>query len=335
VGGLVALQKEAGDPQGALQCSLQHAALCASLGLKNPLAATLIQQGQLLEDLGRPDDAVCALGSAEQILYELGDRAIASTTTLLQAGTLFRTGRRDEAVPYFQRAYDLNRTLEPGNHRSILFDAISQLALAYTNDAEPDKAITILQTGAGWMQELKEPGHCAWLLFKQAAILNGLARFVQAEQVFRRSLATLRSAGAADDPKLRVGILDGLGQSLRGQGRFEEALQQLREHDQLCRQVGLEARLGMSLNNQATMLGLLGKFSEALGVFQEQERVCRAAEDATLLFHALLGQMMMLVGLKRPAEALIICKKAEILCAQRGLRKERDQLTDMRKRFNL
>jgi hypothetical protein len=216
----------------SVRVSHEHVQLCRTLGNQDTLGGSLIEHGQTLVEARRIDEGSATYREAEQVLRGKGDLGTASMVLIFCASSLFRNGRSGEADVLVREAYRTSQAAGPGgNHRGCLFGGISQFALQLTGEKKPDQALAIFREGDQWMTELNEPDHRAWLLFKQAEILQGASGTSSRPSCFPRFCDSHRQAPLSIQS---FALTFSIGPSASA-GPIGSGSRQLREHDLLCR----------------------------------------------------------------------------------------------------
>lgn len=284
-------------PQSPLLSDAHLIEARAVLALGQPKNAIKLLNEVLADDRPSPETAQVAryyLGQAyradgqeekaNEILESLASTPAAPVATdaqFLVGQTHFLAGRYTEAIPAFQKYLAGKPKGEVADH------ALAYLAAAQLETGKPDEAAETLEQLATQFPKSKV----------LPPTLLRLAESAMSAKQWERAAALYRRAEDADDAKLKVRALSGLGWALIEGGQAAEAAK------------ALAARLKVSSDDaqapqDALALGRAleqaGQTDQALAAYEQvTERYAKSKEAS----QALLAQARLLVEAKRPADA--------------------------------
>lgn len=112
-----------------------------------------------------------------------------------------------------------------------------------------------------------------------------------------------------DDRKLEV--LHQKAITLQSEGKQEQAMESHQQCENLCRKLGDQKLLGVTLGAKAMILSDQGKTAEAASLYAEMEQVCRRSGDLDTLQVALCNQGLALKELGQLDKAMALHKERE------------------------
>jgi tetratricopeptide (TPR) repeat protein len=208
-------------------------------------------------------------GAEDEKLHEaLDDLAAYSLVTRDSEGPFFLVHRLIQDVT--------RRSVPPEQRQQRLLEALGWISAALTGDlydvgswqrAEPIAAHALAAANEADDAGITDP--TAFVMSSLGALSHSKARYAEAEQLYRRSLAIYESALGPDH--VEVGsILNNLGGLYENQGRYAEA-EPLHQRSLAIRERTFgpdDPKVATSLNNLALLYEAQGRYAEAEPLFQ-------------------------------------------------------------------
>ncbi|WP_321508186.1 tetratricopeptide repeat protein [uncultured Methanoregula sp.] len=185
----------------------------------------------------------------------------------------------------------------------------------YWADLETRSLYRMVETYRDMLHHPEEYGDSTWNLATLFSDTGNLKEGLILQQFLTRFY---RERGDRGNYQASLGNQAGM---LRLLARFNEAMELLREQEQICRETGNRAGLCRSLGSQATILSRVwAKPDEAIALHKEEERICRETGDRPALQASLGNQADILKTWGRLEEALELLKEQERICQETGNR---------------
>ena len=105
---------------------------------------------------------------------------------------------------------------------------------------------------------------------------------------------------------------------LNDEGELTQAMELLKEMEQICREIGEWDGLQRSLGQQAAILRDEGEFKQAMTLFKEKERICRELESLDSLAISLGSQALIQGQEFHYKEALSLAEEAYTISVKHG-----------------
>jgi serine/threonine-protein kinase len=249
--------------------------------------------GSLYEELGLFRNAAALYQLAfRQRLEVLGEAdPLVSETLYSLARATARSGAPGQAIPYFQQALDIRRSYLGEDHVDVIA-SLNGLALALHESGKYEAASEQYQialerserlSGEGYSQTSKILGNLALLRFDQA-------EFEQAELLFRKALESYQDLDRSKN--MVAELIDGLAQTLRALGKYDEAEARAQE--------GLELRRSLFGDNHPEVARSIAHLAQIV--------IARSPEEALPMSLEALRQRQDSLGEKNAetAESLAI-----------------------------
>jgi tetratricopeptide (TPR) repeat protein len=219
-------------------------------------------------------------------------------------GALAALGRNREAIVHFQKSLDILEKADDRYASSLL----AELAVAYTNLGDREKALELLQRGLSIARASGDPQQVAHCLTHLGTLHSALGKARKACEFFSQVLAM------SEQCDVRAS-LKGLADAKCDLGHIEESLPLYRNLIKICSEVRDRYLEGSSYGALGAALGQLGRLPEAWAALQQGLRIAEA--DADLVLEQ--GTLTNLGGLCRrqgnPREALEYYERAlKIAC---------------------
>ncbi|HXN48497.1 MAG TPA: tetratricopeptide repeat protein [Bryobacteraceae bacterium] len=285
-------------PEPALELALEQERICRASGGPETLAAALMVQARVRGDgLGQHQEALACAQEALRIATDHGIGRRQREAQMLVDHCL-------SALHPEQRS--ASASLDPENA-----DALDHLAEVLFEQGKYAEALEALQkeerllSASGEMRRLSPVLGHQTIVLKQMGDVEELARI----------LPRLKALG---DVAEYCDALTKLGCAHADRGEFVEALAVFEEQVAIWRELGNQAGLQQSLQNQAAALIKLGRQEEALECAREQRDICQESENKDGLAAALSNRAGILAEQGQYDEAMAEYKKAEDLARETG-----------------
>jgi hypothetical protein len=140
----------------------------------------------------------------------------------------------------------------------------------------------------------------------------------EAQSLLKHMNGFLHDADHAE-VRARIAVLNDEGVKMLGRQEFGGALSKFIEAEQICREIGDEARLQACIGNLALVALNTGDPRHALELNAEKEEICRRIGFNSGLAYALANKAAILASLHRTGEAIVYAEEASQLCVQYGM----------------
>ncbi len=254
--------------------------------------AALHNYGDVLQRIGRVDDALAAFGEMLTLAYRLDLRGKGGAAHN-RIGRLYRgIGSLDEAGQHFQTALALFHAAADARGVASTIDDIGKL---HWMRGEYDVALGELREGLRRRQELGDQRSIALSLNNLGLVLQDSGDFKSAVASFDQALALRRETG---DLVGVVVTLNNLGTVAQDLHDHAHALRLLEEAREIAREIGDRTRLALILTNIGEAHYSSGQPNKAIEVLRHAEELCDEFGDKLGLADALrgLGKAYMLQG---------------------------------------
>jgi tetratricopeptide (TPR) repeat protein len=218
-----------GNALSLLRYREAYVAALASGNDEAAIVAALYIAECLADPGGRPAEARPWLDVARALLDRIGGNALLEAWVLLSEGVILETeGRPGDAVIVLKKSRDVKIRLL-GDKSTDVYESSLTLSNALLLAGQYEEARAECAAAVAALTALVGADHpmVGITLDNEGEALNGLGRFAEARDVFQRSLAILRAAGAA--PRDLAIVLTGLGRADVGVNQFAEATAVLEE----------------------------------------------------------------------------------------------------------
>ena len=259
-----------GRPQEALALLKEVEAIARDLGDKDSLQNVYGNAAVILKNLGRLEDALALLKAQQAICRELGNQNSLQISYGNQAGILYQWGRLEEAMELYQK----QETLCLGNKDS--------LSKSYAG-----QGLILLQWG-----KLEE---ALAMHKKEEAICGKLGNKDGLQECYGH----------------QAGILYLLG-------RVDEGMELYQRREALCLELGNKYGLSESYGGQAIVLGSRGQLDDAMALYKKEEALCRELGDKSGLARSYGNQANILANWERLGEAVALHKMEETIALELG-----------------
>lgn len=206
--GLGLVQWAQGEQEQALECFLESAQLCRRLGMLGHQAAALLNLGQLLVELGRPEEAESPLREACALYAGLGNRLKLAHGRYLLGDIALLRGQHSKALDEGQRALEIARRI---GSMALEACALRVVGEALRGLAQPDAADRMLADAWRLQEQVEDPYDQALILSAWAEVAFERRQWGVARWRARRALKLAREQNLP----LLVERLQGLLQELR------------------------------------------------------------------------------------------------------------------------
>ncbi|MBN2376149.1 MAG: tetratricopeptide repeat protein [Sedimentisphaerales bacterium] len=194
----------------------------------------------------------------------------------------------------------------------VLYSTNPTDVMAYWAQIEANSCYKVM---TAYQTLLFSPEHYKPIVVQIVASLLTLSHPVESLRLFEHLVTYYRQTGTLNELQT---CLWSLAMLLHRQGRLEDALSLLREHDQLCINTNLRRELAASLAIQGQILRDRGEFDAAIRVLNEQESICREINDEYLLALG-LGTQGTIFQTRGDLDAAMLChKEQEAICRKFG-----------------
>lgn len=248
--------------------SAAHAALDRAETVDGPLPEILMERAELLEEEGRPDEAITA---AEAGLRAEPGPASRSKLLNIIGHTLLRVGRLDEANGHFLEAERLAGAV--GSDTENLRARVGQARVLHFR-GHRGEARRLLADAERRLQRIRDPTDLA-------TTLNLLAMVQMNDGDYARAIATaeraLRHAEEAGWLYMQAGMHSNLGHLYRSRGLAQRSRRSLERSLEISKSAGLPIRRLLALSNLAALEMEAGRIDAAQeAVRQGLEEIPRA-----------------------------------------------------------
>jgi tetratricopeptide (TPR) repeat protein len=257
------------DFQDIIAISQSALSTARGLGRATVEAALLGNLGAALGEVGRPREAIEAIGQAEAIFREAGDsdRAEAALSNLSRA---LREARQfAEAIDVARRAVAGCR--ESGN-RHGQGDALNTLGMAFRETRRFAEAIDAFQESIVICLELGDQQQEASALTNLSIVMPEVGRPDEAIEAGQRAVSIYRNIGNRRSEGI---ALTNLGNALREVGRVDEAIGAYDQGLAICLETGDQRQQAIAINSLGTTLLQAGRLDEAIDTHRRALAVCR------------------------------------------------------------
>ena len=284
------------QPGPALELALEQERICRTSGGPETLAAALLVQSRVRADgLGQHQEALACAQEALSIADGHGIKR-------RQAEARMQIDRCLAALHPEQRCATLDED-DP--------DALDRLAEVLFEQGKCEEAFEALRKQESLLSASGETRRLAQTLGHQIVVLKKMGDVEELVRLLPRVKALGDLAEYAD-------ALTKLGCAHGERGEFDKALDVFREQVGIWRELGNQAGLQQSLQNQAAALIRLGRQEEALDCAREQQAICQESENKSGLAAAMSNRAGILAGQGQPGQAMAEYKGAEDLFREMG-----------------
>ena len=248
--------------------------------------------GDVLQLIGRIDDALAAFGEMLTLAYRL-DLKGKGGAAHNRIGRLYREiGTLDEAAKHFQTALSLFESVRDARGVASTIDDMGKL---HWMKGEYDLAQRELREGLARRQQLGDRRSIALSLNNLGLVLQDSGEFSSALAAFDQALKIRREIG---DLVGVVVTLNNLGTVSQDLNDYPQALSLFEEARDIAREIGDRNRLALILTNIGEVLYSSGQPNKAIEVLRQAEGLCDELGDKLGLAEALrgLGKAYMLQG---------------------------------------
>ena len=285
-------------PGTALELALEQERICRTSGGPETLAAALMVQARVRGDgLGQHQEALACAQEALRIANHHGIGRRQREAQMLVDHCL-------AALQPEQRS--ASATLDQEDP-----DALDQLAEVLFEQGNYAAALEALRKEESLLSASGEMSRLASVLGHQTIVLKQMGDVEELARVLPRLKALGDVAEYCD-------ALTKLGCAYADRGEFVESLAVFEEQVAIWRELGNQAGLQQSLQNQAAALIKLGRQEEALECAREQRQICQESENKDGLAAAMSNSAGILAEQGQYDEAMAEYKKAEDLARETG-----------------
>ena len=235
-------------------------------------ARVLNSYGNILQRLGRFEDAVDVLRKASEIEEQIGDEGGEATVLSTLGGALHSLGQFDEAIGAFEKSKAISEKL--GDDQRGLATALGGLGGVFHSLGRFGEAVEVFEKSKAILEKLGDQRSLASTLGRLGGVLHSLGQFDQAIDAFEKSKAISEKLG---DQRSLASTLGRLGGVLQRLGRFNEAVKVLERSKAIVDRLGDQRGQSMVLSSLGGVLQRLGRTrGRRLGIFREHRPESKA-----------------------------------------------------------
>jgi serine/threonine protein kinase/Tfp pilus assembly protein PilF len=260
------------EPAERLLGSAVSMARVASSSENGDLPGALFAYGRLLEDQGRPSEAMERFQEVLELYGRMGsgDRGEMVHAQSAVASCLESLGRSLEALPIFSTALEMAQRIYEGDHSEVAA-ALNNVGGCMDSLGRPLEALPNYEAALAMYQRLFDGDHpsVAISLSNLGACLLSSGHPADALPRFEEALEMRRRLFADDHPDV-ARSLNNVASCLRTLGRPAEALPLLKESLDMWQRLlpGDHTDVAMAMSNVASSMNALGKPAEALPSYE-------------------------------------------------------------------
>ncbi len=253
--------------------------------------SVMLKMGQVLEVVGRWDEALDAYRQALDLAQDLGDRQAQARSQTATGELLRKRGRYDEASQWLARARAGFEALGDEAGVGLTLHYAGSLAAQQGNT---DAARALYGESLAIRRKLGDKPQIASLLSNLGIVARLRGEYASAHSLHEEALAIRREL----KDRRAVGVsLNNLGFVASEQGNYAEARAWLEEAVALNREVGDKQSTAITLNNLANVVRSQGDYATARALYHESLLLYSELGDRWSLAY-LLEDMSVLVGLQ-------------------------------------
>ena len=231
-----------------------------------------------------------------------------ATSGLIDLGNSFViAGDLASAEPVFRRALDIAGRAKVRRDEAR---ARASLASLCEQDHRPDEAQQFVEAALRFYRQAGYRREFVQAMSLLGSIHEQKAEFEESAQVLREALA---AAAQLDDSRTEALTRERLGEALRDQGDWPEALSQLEQAAGV-----LGSRASSSLLSRAELYGRLGRRDDAQRSWSQVEKLITAGSNLRLLLQLKVNQARFAYQDDRMQDALALSREASRIAAAAG-----------------
>jgi predicted ATPase len=266
-------QRLAGDWEDAVTSGEQAVGILGPAGDDEGLSNALVEEGEILRNRGRLDDAKAAFEEGMKVGERCGNRRAIALGTGGIGMVLGQQGDFDSAFQCFWEAEGIARTA--GDRQTAALHS-GNLGVVYESRGEADAALACHRKAEDISRKLGNRIRVAVALGSQGNVHSQAGRFDEALRCYLEAEEIARELGSKPRIAMIVGNRGGMHAM---QGDTDSALACYEEAESIARELGDLRRVAVSLGQKARMLQSLDDIPGALRCFEEAEEISRGIGD--------------------------------------------------------
>lgn len=241
----------------------------------------MLSMGQVLELVGRWEDADDAYQQALALSEELGDLSGQAQACIAIGELRRKRGRYGEATPWYKKGRALSE--QQGDQAGVAKVLICAGTLA-NQQGDPDAAVTLYEQSLAIRRRLDDQPNMANALNNLGVVARSRGDYARARGYQEEALAIRR---ALRDRWAIAFSLNNLGNVALDEGKYSEARAYLQEAVALQREIGDKWAIGNALNNLGNVTREQGDYATTRALYEESLHLNRELGDRWALAYLL------------------------------------------------